>query len=124
MHRTLCAIRKKQMNKIIPGQMIESRDVPYFGKPKCTEFLVNGNVIGYVLVSFLGEFQCWLWHIYVSPKCRKMGYGRQMVRQLKDRFKEIRTEAGASTNSGVRMLRKLGFKKDGDWLVWSASETA
>lgn len=108
---------------------IQVREVAYFGKPSCMEFAVKDKVIGYVLISVL-VCECFVWHIYVHPKYRRKGFGRSMMRYLKGELPEfkgfniLKTEYGASTKAGVRMFRKLGFKKDGNWLKWCASETA
>ena len=96
----------------------------------------NDRNIGMILITTFDTKLALIWSIYVWPKYRRRGYATTMVKYLQGElhkdmpfvpgwkgYDAIKTQWSASPNKSREMLKKLGFKKIGNELVWQKSGT-
>ena len=91
------------------------------GSPYVEGFIFerDGKVIGHSIVAFsfsteVGGECLWIEEIYVLPKYRSLGTGREfflyLIENYKHRIKRFRLEVEEENTGAVRLYKSLGFK--------------
>jgi ribosomal protein S18 acetylase RimI-like enzyme len=78
--------------------------------------LLNGNVIGSIMVGYEGH-RGWLNYLAVLPEYQNQGYGRKLVEEAVHELEKlgcvkINLQVRRSNVAGVEFYRHLGFKED------------
>jgi len=63
-----------------------------------------------------------IYYMTTRKKYRNMGYMKGIIEEAKGQFKILRTQASASTKQAIDVLLHLGFRRAGDWLVWTTTK--
>ena len=75
----------------------------------------------WVLVLQTGMSKGVIIYIYTNPACRRKGYAKRLIKQLKEGFTELTTQT--LTPESEKLLKRCDFKKDveGNW-TWKKTE--
>lgn len=71
--------------------------------------LITARLIKSKIVNTERREAC-IWHVMVSPKYRRQGYGRCLIEALKGTFDEVYSQA--LTEEGKKLLMNTGFVRD------------
>jgi GNAT superfamily N-acetyltransferase len=88
-------------------QWIEYRE-PYQSEAKAYVLITGTPTPGIII----------LWFVYTIPQYRRKGYAKKLVKYLQSQASVIITGKGGSLREGNKLMRKCGFKSEGDSLVW------
>ena len=95
--------------------------MPTLGVPSCyclTDDDDESKVYGTILITHFGKAIAVIWFIWVKPTHRRKGCASAMVRALQKEFKIIRTQYDVTPKGSKLMLKKCGFERDGNELIW------
>lgn len=92
---------------------------PSLGQPECFVIYEDKALRGNVLVTSHKGVAV-IWFIFVKPKHRRKGYAKEMVEYVQTLFPVVVTEYGVTPKPSRNLLERLGFKKDGNLLVWKS----
>ena len=79
-------------------------------------FLVGefqGDIVGTVIAGFDG-YRGWVYHLAVRPRCRRRGFGRQLMREAETRLKalgcpKLNLQIRSSNAEVIAFYERLGY---------------
>lgn len=79
----------------------------------------NRSQKGYFKIVMEPDGVAIIYYMYIKPKHRKKGYAAYVLDGLKISATKIITQVSSSSQQSIDYLKQQGFKKEGDWLVWT-----
>ena len=79
-------------------------------------FLVGefqGDVVGTVIAGFDG-YRGWVYHLAVDPRCRRRGFGRELMREAEARLRalgcpKLNLQVRSSNTEVIEFYERLGY---------------
>jgi len=82
------------------------------------------NKVGFMIVCLLNDEGAIVAYITTNRKYRRKGYATEMVQWLMKQSNYVKTGWSGSTQISRNMFVNIGFKKEGDWLVWRKQDNS
>jgi ribosomal protein S18 acetylase RimI-like enzyme len=74
---------------------------------------LQGDVVGTVVAGFDG-YRGWVYHLAVHPRCRRRGFGRQLMREAEARLRalgcpKLNLQVRSSNTEVIAFYERLGY---------------